>query len=187
MVKGGFQGLDISGVDLTAQSPTLPGAYAACAGADGKPIRVQTVDGQVECSVKKVSTDYVLAGITGDGKILSIVVSSTDGITVTDTVPGGGSDEVAIQNYTDISTYTESTPFTAPNDGILKVTTTGQITSETGFKIKTPAGFSTAINFLGATMNGNNNSVFIRKGTIVAAYGDTVRSTLRFYEYKPVE
>lgn len=45
MVKGGFQGLDITGVDLTAQSPTLPGAYAACAGADGKPIRVQTADG----------------------------------------------------------------------------------------------------------------------------------------------
>lgn len=188
MIKGGFQGLDISGVDLTAQSPTLPGGYAACQAAAGKTVLVLTAASAVQCSVKKVSTNYVLAGITGDGKILSITIGSTDGIRVTETVPGGGGgcEEVAFQNYTDISTYTESAPFTAPNDGILKVTTLDSITAETGFKIKTPAGFSTMINFLGGTYSGNNNSVFIRKGTIVAAYGDTTRSTLRFYEYKPV-
>lgn len=191
MIKGGFQGLDISGVDLTAQSPTLPGGYAACQAADGKTVLVLTPSGAVQCSVKKVSTNYVLAGITGDGKILSITIGSTDGISVSETtIPSGGGGEeadVVFQNYTDISTYTESTPFTAPNDGILKVTTLDSITAETGFKIKTPGGFSTMINFLGGTYNGNNNAVFIRKGSIVAAYGDTARSTLRFYEYKPVE
>lgn len=135
MVKGGFQGLDISGVDLTAQSPTLPGAYAACDGADGKPIRVQTADGQVECSVKKVSTNYVLAGITGEGKILSIVVSGTDGIDVSESeIPSGAEPDYKVGTAVDISNTTIATAFTVPKDGLITgYVASGQTPAANGF------------------------------------------------------
>ena len=123
MIKGGFQGLDISGVDLTAQSPTLPGAYAACAAADGKTVLVLTAAGAVQCSVKKVSTNYVLAGITGDGKILSITIGSTDGISVSETeIPSGTEPDFIMDNANgvDLTEYNNSNRYTAPCDGYIK-------------------------------------------------------------------
>ena len=119
MIKGGFQGLDISGVDLTAQSPTLPGGYAACAAADGKTVLVLTAAGAVQCSVKKVSTNYVLAGITGDGKILSITIGSTDGISVSESVPGEISGNIKAGSETEITNASTSDPFIVPADGYI--------------------------------------------------------------------
>ena len=190
MVKGGFQGLDISGVDLTAQSPTLPGAYATCAGADGKPIRVQTADGQVECSVKKVSTNYVLAGITGDGKILSITIGSTDGISVNETVPGEATEEyldVAI----DLSTVTYSNPYTAEYDGIIllgknsstAITSTPFVSAKVGSSLSATAEI---LSFDPQSSSSEKRSCFVKKGTIF--YGNNIASgvVFKFYPYKPV-
>lgn len=136
MIKGGFQGLDISGLDLTAQSPTLPGGYAACAAADGKPIRVLTADGAVQCSVKKVSTNYVLAGITGDGKILSITIGSTDGITVAETeIPGDEEPNYRLGKQVQLNDYTSSNKFTCPADGVVLLKNNSNTETTSAYRI----------------------------------------------------
>lgn len=194
MIKGGFQGLDISGVDLTAETPTLPGAYEACEAAGGKPVRVLTAKGQVTCSIEMYSSNYLLAGVTGDGKILSIVVDGNDAIQVSETeIPSGGgggggsSENVALKDFVDLSAYSEAQPFTAPNDGILRVSTTGIINSDTGVEAKIPTGWAILIKFITNTNDNHFNSVFIRKGSIIAPYGDTIRAAFRYYEYEPIQ
>lgn len=176
MVKGGFQGLDITGVDLTAQSPTLPGAYATCAGADGKPIRVQTADGQVECSVKKVSTNYVLAGITGDGKILSITIGSTDGISVSETTPAAEtSGELKAGSFVNITNATLAEPFVAPADGYVNITidSTMETTNTSSISAMIPLsknGGKTIATVFGPPAEGEYTKsayAFVKKGTRV--------------------
>lgn len=176
MVKGGFQGLDISGVDLTAQSPTLPGAYATCAGADGKPIRVQTADGQVECSIKKVSTNYVLAGVTGDGKILSITIGSTDGISVSETTPASAtSGNLKIGSSTNISNATAAVPFVVPHDGYIRVFISSSASASANSYISariapTTGGYETIVKVIGPPAEGqsfNESYAFVKKGSIV--------------------
>ncbi len=140
MIKGGFQGLDISGVDLTAQSPTLPGAYEACEAAGGKPVRVLTSKGQVTCSIELYSSNYLLAGVTGDGKILSIVVDGNDAIQVSEkvaeteatkiTVIGRGNTEV------DLLDYSDSNPYIAEHDGVVILSYNNGISGEAGDNLK---------------------------------------------------
>ena len=160
MIKGGFQGLDISGVDLTAQSPTLPGGYAACQAAEGKTVLVLTAAGAVQCSVKKVSTNYVLAGITGDGKILSITIGSTDGISVSENVPG----EVGGNHYLDavvsILDNTDLSKFTVPADGYAKCTISANTTLTGSLKIVTNCTTNP-----GGEINSNTNLISIPSGT----------------------
>lgn len=188
MVKGGFQGLDITGVDLTAQSPTLPGAYATCAGADGKPIRVQTADGQVECSVKKVSTNYVLAGITGDGKILSITIGSTDGISVVENVPGV--EPEVFPNSRSIASATESEPYIAEYDGIVKLQKINTATSSEAQTVSFRSGSTHAGKVLLLSLPGDaaRNSVascFVKKGTILYGTNIDENVTLNIVLYQP--
>lgn len=180
MIKGGFQGLDISGVDLTAQSPSLPGAYAACAAADGKPIRVLTADGAVQCSVKKVSTNYVLAGVTGDGKILSITVGSTDGISVSETEIPSGEEANFFPDYgnkVDLTTYSNTNRYTVPCDGYVYCITGSSNNSagdEARIGIQTKDGSGTRFIFIYAryTSAGDTTSaLFVKKGAQL--YGNT--------------
>lgn len=124
MIKGGFQGLDISGVDLTAQSPTLPGAYAACEAAGGKPVRVLTAKGQVTCSIEVYSSNYLLAGVTGEGKILSIVVDGDDGIQVSETEIPSGEEQYTLGSSVDITSNTTSDPYIVPSDGFVRLRNT---------------------------------------------------------------
>lgn len=179
MIKGGFQGLDISGVDLTAQSPTLPGGYAACAAADGKPIRVLTAAGAVQCSVKKVSTNYVLAGITGDGKILSITVGSTDGISVSETTPAAEvSGNLLIGSTVDITGATTSEPFTVPDDGYVRAVISNSDSAlddnilEVVIKAKS-GGVQAISRVIGPPAEGqltNEDCAFVKKGTKIYMY-----------------
>lgn len=191
MVKGGFQGLDITGVDLTAQSPTLPGAYATCAGADGKPIRVQTAGGIVECSVKKVSTNYVLAGITGDGKILSITIGSTDGISVNESVPGEEPEEY-LDNGVNIASYTSSSPYTVGYDGLVTVvkSSTGDLSANFALGAKVGSTHQYAVTLLNILANAPANTAvvcFVKKGTIIYCASDSSGVIVKFWPYKPVE
>lgn len=186
MVKGGFQGLDISGVDLTAQSPTLPGAYAACAGADGKPIRVQTADGQVECSVKKVSTNYVLAGITGDGKILSITIGSTDGISVSKSVPGTDTNYTfSDTNKVDLTNATGyDSAYVAPCDGYAVLKYESTVTEgSTSIKLFRPSGHedTTLIRIYANGSTFQFDTVFIKKGMRVGLGFSGTKAIAFFY------
>lgn len=193
MIKGGFQGLDISGVDLTAQSPTLPGAYAACAAADGKPIRVLTADGAVQCSVKKVSTNYVLAGITGDGKILSITIGSTDGISVSETeIPSEEEPALYLDSAVNVSSATLSDPYTAEYDGIILLGKNSSTTLTSTPFVSALAGTDTVttaeiLSFDPQSSSSEKRSCFVKKGTTF--YGNNIASgvVFKFYPYKPVE
>ena len=176
MIKGGFQGLDISGVDLTAQSPTLPGGYTVCQAADGKTVLVLTAAGAVQCSVKKVSTNYVLAGITGDGKILSITIGSTDGISVSETTPAAEtSGNVKIGSSTTISNATTADPFVVPQDGYIRVhissTASASASSYISARIApTTGGYETIAKVIGPPAEGqsfNESYAFVKKGSIV--------------------
>lgn len=185
MIKGGFQGLDISGVDLTAQSPSLPGAYAACAAADGKPIRVLTADGAVQCSVKKVSTNYVLAGITGDGKILSITVGSTDGISVSENVPGTQADYTFTEtDKVDITGASEyDTAYVAPCDGYAVLKYSNDVAEgSTSIKLFRPAGQDdTTLIRIYANSSFQFNSVFVKKGMRIGVSKSGTMSSAYFY------
>ena len=172
MIKGGFQGLDISGVDLTAQSPTLPGGYAACQAAEGKTVLVLTAAGAVQCSVKKVSTNYVLAGITGDGKILSITIGSTDGISVSENVPGDESVD-HLDASVDILNATSSAKFTVPADGYVKVEVESSVTLTKMFRFMTqystspgvaPNAFTDLVFLNNGASGPVSELVFVRKG-----------------------
>lgn len=190
MIKGGFQGLDISGVDLTAQSPTLPGAYEACAAGNGKTILVLTADGAVQCSFKKVSNTFVLAGITGDGKILSITVTSTDGITVSESEPGdeGG---VYLDNGVDFSTATSGEPYVTQYDGIIRLrrTGTGELLTSPSVQIKVGSSLNsnTLIAIPTDAVSGYTNACFVKKGSYIYPMSLTSDITAHFLPYKPVE
>lgn len=192
MIKGGFQGLDISGVDLTAQSPTLPGGYAACAAADGKPIRVLTAAGAVQCSVKKVSTNYVLAGITGDGKILSITIGSTDGISVSEVeIPDEEADEY-LDSFVNINSATSAEPYTAPYDGIVKLLKNTADTLDNPILLtvrvgQTQSGTSNILRIDPAAPAGTYVSCFVKKGTILFCTNIVGSTSASFLPYKPVE
>ena len=193
MIKGGFQGLDISGVDLTAQSPTLPGGYAACQAADGKTVLVLTAAGAVQCSVKKASTNYVLAGITGDGKILSITIGSTDGISVSETVvPSGTESEEYFDEPVIIGTATSSDPYIADYDGIVILRKTASGTSESQPEIKAKIGASHALTagVLALPIDAPAYyfvSCFVKKGSILYAINLASNTRAEFYPYKPVQ
>jgi len=175
MIKGGFQGLDISGVDLTAQSPTLPGGYAACQAADGKTVLVLTAAGAVQCSVKKVSTNYVLAGITGDGKILSIKIGSTDGISVSETEPGevditGGSTSPVSLTPENASV---AHPYIVPDDGYIRIENTStSADATTAVAIPYPDRSNALPLFwnipAGAGARARREAFFVKKGTPIA-------------------
>lgn len=194
MVKGGFQGLDISGVDLTAQSPTLPGAYAACAGAEGKTVLVLTAAGAVQCSVKKVSTNYVLAGITGDGKILSITIGNTDGISVSEAaIPSAEEPENYLDAAIDISNATSLSPYTTEYDGLIRIEydLTAQTTLgvECSVTVKGGPTHSTGVRLLRlleGSPAGASNVVFVKKGTMVYCPQAVEKVTAKFFPYKPV-
>lgn len=175
MIKGGFQGLDISGVDLTAQSPKLPGGYAACQAAAGKTVLVLTAAGAVQCSVKKVNTNYVLAGITGDGKILSITIGSTDGIAVTETVPGGG--DIAGGSTSPVSldpkNASVATPYIVPDDGYIRIeNTTSSVDTTTAVAIPFPDRSNALPLFwdipAGTSGRARREAFFVKKGTPIA-------------------
>lgn len=175
MIKGGFQGLDICGVDLTAQSPTLPGAYAACQAAAGKTVLVLTAAGAVQCSVKKVSTNYVLAGITGDGKILSITIGSTDGISVSETTPGGG--DIAGGSTSPVSLDTSNAsvanPYIVPDDGYIRIENTStSVDNTTAVAIPYPDRSNALPLFweipAGTSSRARREAFFVRKGTPIA-------------------
>lgn len=184
MIKGGFQGLDISGVDLTAQSPTLPGAYEACAAGNGKTILVLTADGAVQCSFKKVSTTFVLAGITGDGKILSITVTSTDGITVSESEPSEGS-----------ALKPSAEPITIGSGGGNKMTLT-----QDGYAVLEVSSDTTTTSFIAIAAEGMmvcrlpsgtagpiTQTVFLKKGMSIYSNGTGDGITAKFYPLVPVE
>lgn len=193
MIKGGFQGLDISGVDLTAQSPTLPGGYATCQAAEGKTVLVLTATGAVQCSVKKVSTNYVLAGITGDGKILSITIGSTDGISVSETeIPSGNEPEVLLEQYITVSAVSESDPYTTQYDGILRLRYTGSdsLSSAPNAIILISRGARQASAVLLELPAGTSDgpkiaSCFLKKGSRIYGSNIVTGVTLQFYPYKP--
>lgn len=194
MIKGGFQGLDISGVDLTAQSPTLPGGYATCQAADGKTIRVLTADGVVQCSIKKVSANYVLAGITGDGKILSITIGSTDGISVSETTPGTAEEtEKYLDAAVQISSATSSTPYITEYDGIIRlaISTTTSSSDVAAVNIKTGAthaGVTSLFSLPLSASKGERVSCFVKKGSIIYCSNiNGTDATLDFHPYKPVQ
>ena len=184
MIKGGFQGLDISGVDLTAQSPTLPGAYAACAAADGKTVLVLTAAGAVQCSVKKVSTNYVLAGITGDGKILSITIGSTDGISVSENVVPSA-ETTGFGSGADIASYTSSTdPYIVPSDGYitLKYGITVETAGSTKLCGRIPGGGSVVMTSLKTEGQEQvTQGIFVRKGMPVYVTVTATAADCRFY------
>lgn len=187
MIKGGFQGLDISGVDLTAQSPTLPGGYATCQAADGKTVLVLTAAGAVQCSIKKVSTNYVLAGITGDGKILSITIGSTDGITVMESVPGevditgGSTSPVSLT----AENATVANPYIVPNDGYIRIeNTTTSVDATTAVAIPYPDRSNALPLFwdipAGTSSRARREAFFVKKGTPIAVAAKALSTNVVF-------
>ena len=194
MIKGGFQGLDISGVDLTAQSPTLPGGYAACQAADGKTVLVLTAAGVVQCSVKKVSTNYVLAGITGDGKILSITIGSTDGISVSEMTPANAEEpEESLDGAVNISSATSSEPYITQYDGIVRLAKSSSATLSNSVELicKGGAAHDVIISLASLpvdTLTGTKYTCFVKKGTFLFCTNfPSAGVSLNFYPYKPVE
>lgn len=64
----------------------------------------------------------MLAGVTGDGKIISITIGSTDVISVSEsTIPSGVEPDKYLDVAIDISNATSSTPYTTEYDGIIRL------------------------------------------------------------------
>lgn len=122
-VLGGYQKINLSPADLTASTLRLDGLSKACANANGKAVLVKMPDGTESFgAVKEVTGGFQLSVMGADSKVSQFNVDDTDDTFTREESAAVATGEVDISStYVDITTYTASSPYTAPSDGYLRV------------------------------------------------------------------
>lgn len=201
-MKGGYQIIDLSKVGETPT--TIPGAYDAFKGANGKPVLIITPDGnEVFAKVKEGTLGTYEASYIDGEKVYSVVVDSVNNVLIEEIEIGGGGGG-ASTSYTigtpidvDITDGSATVPpapdvatFTATSDGIVVVDLDGNYegTGAVDCHLSDPDSEAESVHLYSMTFDGNRAinttiSFFICKGLVfeMQAVANGGVDTIKFY------
>lgn len=195
--KGGYQIIDLSSVTVGTQA-TISGIYANVGGNNGKPVMIDTPDGQrVFAEIKAGTNKYVTAYLGADGATYTVEISNANKVDITKQPSDATTSakvtaletrvgvDVIDSAVTELVSYdSSSNAYTLPSDGLIRIICAATASNKIALCTINKQGSINELSVLFGTTSGQLScSTYLKKGMKVFFTVTGTGNQVNFYPF----